>query len=208
MKCSMAQIETAYKSLKKVLPKQQIIIAGGAVRDAIHGKDVKDLDVFIRPINSPWDDDPSEANDTVEDAVSSLNKALFHSGFNLSKQRLGSKGYAGNAIRDVWHWESGPLGIPLDLIFVDGDPHDSVAKFDFGICQASFGYYGLRTRREFQRDALNKVITYYHYPNPHLTHQQAVAAREKSQEHAARILAKYPGWKCHNITPATGGVTF
>lgn len=196
MKLTIPRLQQFYDQLKRSMEDCTIIIAGGAVRDALNGREVKDLDVYIQ-CGLDWDKDPCDVAEEVESVIFTWNKQFFSKGKCLSEEIVdgGQGAYKGISIQTVWHWDHACGDLPLDLIFVNRDPSTVVKQeFDFGICQAWVGHYGLKTHPAYWTDSLNRTITY-------LRPTASASLRVKSQEHAGRILTKYPGWKCRGITP-------
>lgn len=129
------------------------IIAGGAVRDRIGGKLVKDIDIFIS--ESEWVKAglhykaPSDWTCLGKGAL-----AQSASGYLTNRQLL-------QVI------DKTPTGAPrpqalieTQLVIVNGDPVDHVHKyFDFGICKAWYDGSYIRCHPEFVRDMTNRTIT-------------------------------------------------
>lgn len=129
------------------------IIAGGAVRDRIGGKPVKDIDIFIS--ESEWVKAglhykaPSDWTCLGKDALSQS-----ASGYLTNRQLL----QVIDKTPPVNHHSD--LIIETQLVIVNGDPVDHVDKyFDFGICKAWYDGSYIRCHSEFVRDMTNQTIT-------------------------------------------------
>lgn len=195
---TIARIQEFYARIKKVLPEYPIAFAGGCVRDVICNRPVKDFDLYIQITD--WDhESPLEASEDIDTCISRLDKLLFSDGKPKSKGHditdEEARSYKDSHIRicDVWGYDHAFNDMPCDVIFVKDELTVTFEDgFDFGLCQAWVGHYGLRTTKWFWRDYHNKIITYMFSP----ADQRQYKA---SQEHLARILPKYPGWRPRDI---------
>lgn len=175
--------------------KAPLVIAGGAVRDVLNNKHVKDIDVFVQVPD--WEHNPLEASELIEEVVAAVNKLFYAPG--VSRETVIITDPNGDCdvsdvsnydIHSVWHWESGFNSMPVDIVFIKGDPSKCYEAFDFGLCRALVSpIYGLRTSRAYQRDSLNQEITFL------LDDSQ----RDRSRIHLSHFLPKYPGWKVKKI---------
>lgn len=196
---TIARLMGFYKSLCKMVgTAYPLCIAGGAIRDVLCKKPVKDFDIFIQITD--WEDEPEEASGDIDFIVSQLNRLFFGEGYSKSstsvKQR-GSKSYGDSHIEiaEVWAWEHGFNDMPCDVIFISHEPAVAVTDgFDFGICQAWIGFYGLRTTSNFWKDYHNQTLTYMF--NRHSGNEEQY---KSSQAHLVRLLEKFPGWKSRDI---------
>jgi len=181
-----------YNRLKRLptLQKCSIVFAGGCVRDILCQKPVKDLDLFIQ-VPADWTTETVEAIELMDECVGALNKYFYESG--VSKSNLvveGNTRSGGAKVYHVWAWSHTFADLPMDLIFVNDDPHTYVkTEFDFGICQAWYGYGGLHTTSAYRTDYLNKTITFIGDPT----------MKEFCANHAMRLAAKFPNWGFRNF---------
>lgn len=195
---TIARIQEFYSRVKRVLPEFPLAFAGGCVRDVICGREVKDFDLYIQVTD--WEEtSPAEADSDIDLCIERLNKLLFSSGKTKSRgieiENEEARSYKDShiTIYDVWGYEHAFNDMPCDVIFVKDDLQTVFEdSFDFGICQAWVGHYGLRTTKWFWKDYHNKTITYMF--NPIDAKQYA-----SSQAHLARILPKYPDWRPRDI---------
>lgn len=172
-----------------------LVMAGGAVRDTINKRKVKDFDFFV---NVPdWEDDGLEAVEAIERVVEALNKQFYAPGEVRETVRVGDADNGasdcnGYDIHSVWHWEHGYNDMPVDVVFIRGEVAKAYDAFDFALCQALVSpLYGLRTTTKFQRDVCDKTITYIGTDE----------GRDRSKIHLGHFLAKYAGWKVRGIAP-------
>lgn len=174
-----------------------LVIAGGAVRDVLNNRPVKDIDVFMQVPD--WEHNPLDASELIDDVVAAVNKLFYTTGVSRDSLIVSDPDCQGDAsdvsydIHSVWHWTCGFNCLPCDIVFIREDPAKCYEAFDFGICQALVSpSYGLRTSRAYQRDALDRKITFL------LGDEE----RERSRIHLSHFLPKYPGWKVSGIAIA------
>lgn len=192
-----------YDQLRKALPLHVkdgfgIAIAGGCVRDTLLKRPIKDIDIMIE-VRS-WYNDPHETEEDIDYIVEQLDKLFFTKGQCKSAISVESRRgrYSGSHmdLASVWGWEHGFNDYPVDVLFVAQHPSDEIKEqFDFGICQAWVGFYGLETTRAFWKDQTDKTITYLRKDGV-----TSPAQLEACGKHATRLLAKYPGWKLLGIS--------
>lgn len=147
-------------------------LTGGAMRDLLHGKPIKDLDIFVRYCNSAMAD--------VDDE--------FH--FNHCYQRINSDvaTYLGmTEVLGVSGYDMKPY--PLNIIYLDDSVTDTldeiITRNDFGICQVGLGCNGqIAWTEAFEKDVVNKTFT----NTRHNDWPRAIKWWERLQE-------KYPGYQ-------------
>lgn len=183
---------TMKQAIKAAAP---LVIAGGAVRDVLNNRPVKDIDVFMQVPD--WEHSAFEASELIDEVVAAVNKLFYSSG--SPRESLTIEAESGEAsdisydIHSVWHWAHGFNNLPCDLVFIKEDPAACYEAFDFGLCQALVSpAYGLRTSRAYHQDALNRKITY-------LLGSQGEEQRQRAKRHLNRFLPKYSGWKVSGI---------
>jgi hypothetical protein len=183
---------------------KEAIIAGGAVRDILNKRPVKDVDIFLR----------SRGN---QNKNRKFLKKVFKSAGIRVKEQVVSDGssprhdqFPGPAAGEIksWAFEShrtidknqteswkviaGPDNTEYNVVFISGRvskwTHNHVfvdallRGFDVGLCQAAFDGRRLITTTAFKEDVRLKTIT---LTQPNNT----------SKEHLARIAKKYPDWQ-------------
>lgn len=187
-------------TLKKASPDISLVCAGGAVRDILNNRPVKDFDFFVQ-LSADWEKSPGDAAEEIDDLISYWNRVFYSQGLiretqivplhNDGRDSSLASDVSGCDIHSVWHWDHGFNDMPCDIVFVRHEPAKCIDNFDFGICQAYVsGNYGLRTSRAYQRDAFDKRITYV----------GSDEGRERSRRHLNNFYPKYDGWKVSGIT--------
>lgn len=150
------------------------ILAGGALRDAGHGKtdEVKDLDFFV----------------SAETDLSTLECWLAAHEYTLSNSvDLGSvltDEKTEVSVSRVFKHPQG--GVEVNVIWMaDGmKPSDRVSTFDFGICQIALSAFGPILTQAFHVDAVCSTFTLISCPN--------VENFGRSMRRFERLRAKYP----------------
>ncbi len=192
--------------LAKCFPRADIAIAGGAVRDILHNKPVKDIDCFIyldpvkaqsRPLDeliTTWHCD-EELYMQWYDGCSELATKLYcewQGKWHPEHRSLGlrnDRGYSYGAFSLV-DFPKGPHMHPVQLVFINEHPFDNVKNhFDFGLSQCWVTQAGLGMTSAYWADRERHRITYLRSkvePNEQ--------RRKSSKERAVRLQAKYPGW--------------
>lgn len=153
----------------------QIVLAGGAPRDLILGKEIKDLD-FIIAIGGK-----------SIDWVTDLSKKLYKLNFRLiSDKKKNSKYEKAFAVYENKEDE-------VQVIFTE---HKDVSyfisdTFDIGLCMVAIGPKGnFHVWDAFMKDARNKTLTLY--ARPSLTGAQL---KKCVNDHFPRLLKKFPDFE-------------
>ncbi|WP_320535304.1 hypothetical protein [Robbsia andropogonis] len=140
------------------------IIAGGAIRDAVLHRLVKDFDVYVE--NTP-------AN----------MEALQRRFPNMTLLDTESDDYEGAAPMLLVVYEANERhdGKPIQIMLVRRDPVEYVQSvFDFGLCKAYLcNTLGLVLEPEFIQDVRAKTITYYPSDDNHYSETRAQRLSEK-----------------------------
>lgn len=162
------------EALKRGLPTDSAVhIAGGAVRDTILGRDIRDVDFFL--------------DDTCSDAATPLLRALGY--VKLGEWRQYEM-FSDPNIARVAKFEKADETIPLCLIGLKGPctPERNVARFDFGICMAHYDGDTPITTDAFDQDADNKTFTLLRADNSSqfaysmVRHQKLTATRYRDYQ--------------------------
>jgi hypothetical protein len=158
----------------------EAIIAGGALRDLVFGKPVKDVDVFIAHV-------PSEAfldEITGADADDILSGVLWQP--NLVEA---AASYAGLDRFGIASLHTAYVGRhTVNIITYSGDltPETLVNRVDFGPCQIAWDGARVILGDQFLADAAAKTWTYQG--------ERAEGDIERSKRRAERFAERYPDW--------------
>jgi hypothetical protein len=131
-------------ALQRALP-GNTHIAGGAVRDTVLERPIRDVDIFLHE----------------PDAVTAA--ALLRSEFAYVKvgEWTTYEGFSDPMVTRVAKFEKADETIPICLIGLREDlvPYRNVKRFDFGICMASWDGDEIRTTDECKRDMEGRAFT-------------------------------------------------
>lgn len=165
-------------SIKHILKEMQqiapCIVAGGAVRDTLNGRYVKDVDIFM----------DSAHYKTFTRQVSHGEWRLL--GSDETEYRLA------NVVSKVFENTRG-YDYPVQVVFTTTDPEEYVTRyFDFGICKAWYDGTRIHCHKDFVRDVNNKTITMcMDDKSLHRAYSNVPYALKHMQAHAQRIQQKY-----------------
>lgn len=160
----------------------ETIIAGGAVRDTVTGKPVKDIDIFVM---LSGDDDKASAK--FAESCAKLAKELkgelemdaspesYGGTFDLARITVKEEGEDDKIYEIIGIWEEYP----------DNDVHD----YDFGLSQMFATGCGIFMTPAAAKDLQNKTITYMHAGR-----WREEDNRLRSKRRLARLRAKYSDW--------------
>lgn len=173
-----SHFQTAWKQKKRRYNPPSIAIAGGAVRDLLHNRPIKDIDIFCYcEDDKTW----ALAGDTIADAL--YGEAKFS----------GDPDYGENAFSlcDI------PTGLhmhPVQLVQIGDEPLDHIkATFDFGLsCCYIDGGGNLHCLPQYWKDHFDQKIRYIGHrggkqPDPYQV--------ESSRKRLLRLREKYPSWR-------------
>jgi hypothetical protein len=121
-------------------------IAGGAVRDTILERPIRDIDIFL-------------PHTTGDQAVALLRTEFGYVKVGEWKQY---EHFSDPAVVRVAKLEKADETIPICLIGLTKDlaPDDNIARFDFGVCMAAWdGTGAMITNDDFKRDIESKTFT-------------------------------------------------
>src|SRR5262249_9459251 len=119
--------------------------AGGAVRDTILDRPIRDIDIFL--------------HHTAGDPAAALLRTKF--GYVKVGEWVQYAHFSDMVVR-VAKFEKADETIPICLIGLAEalSPHDNIARFDFGICMAAWASGdSMITSNDFKRDIESKTIT-------------------------------------------------
>jgi hypothetical protein len=122
-------------------------IAGGAVRDTILGREIKDIDIFLPVVHT--------------DAGAALLRSRF--GYVKVGEWHQYLMFSDPMVEIVAKFEKADATIPICLIGLKDEltPQENVERFDFGVCMAFWTGGQLVTNDQFKRDAESKSFTLY-----------------------------------------------
>jgi hypothetical protein len=121
-------------------------IAGGAVRDTLLERQIRDIDIFVR----------NDASDKAADVL----RARF--GYVKVGQWERYEHFSDPMVARVAKFEKADETIPICLIGLveDLNARDNIARFDFGVCMAAWsGGDFMHTDDRFKRDVESKTFT-------------------------------------------------
>lgn len=163
-------------------PNTSCIIAGGAVRDTLNGRPVKDIDVFLEsgPADIP--------------GCQKLADKLYDSDFEGFGQHKDEDYPENDNTFSVVNLNKGIGSTPCQLIFLNRDPVENVKQhFDFDISKCWVTRYKTWGAPDFQRAMVAKRITYC--PGTKANAEQKASSRER----LLRLKDKYPEWHFNAI---------
>jgi hypothetical protein len=125
----------------------RVHIAGGAVRDTLLDRPIRDVDVFLPH--------------TVGDQAAALLRTKF--GYVKVGEWKQYLDFSDPMVARVAKFENADETIPICLIGLTEDlsPYDNIARFDFGACMAAWdgGSTSMITSNDFKRDIESKTVT-------------------------------------------------
>jgi Poly A polymerase head domain len=162
------------EALQRAIP-GSIHIAGGAVRDTILGRPIKDIDIFL--------------HHTAGDVAATLLRSEF--GYVKLGEWKQYEFFSDPMVVRVAKFEKADETIPLCLIGLaeDLNPHDNIKRFDFGVCMAAWtGGDSMFTNGSFKRDVEGETFTLYRADN--------LAQFSYSMVRFEKLTAgRYEGWQ-------------
>ena len=144
MTISMYDYADLLAELQTIAPSAHI--AGGAVRDTLLEKPIRDVDVFMD-------------NEHVEEAAKVLRSRL---GFVKVGAWVQYEGFSDPAMTCVAKFEKADETIPVCIIGLKSwcaAPDANIARFDFGVCMAAFDGENTIRAPEFDADVESKTFT-------------------------------------------------
>lgn len=205
---SLQQLQALCGMVNDSFPHAHVVIAGGALRDTLHEKPVKDLDVFIRldidsddeRLYQEWYDGCTKLACKLGNGYSDITtwvgsnnwppRPIEGSG-SLDPDLKGSrnnKGYSYGAFSLV-DFTPGYYNTPVQLVFIAEDPVKNVRDhFDFGLSQVYCTRNTLRMFPPYWKDKDLKRITYT--PSVEPNDQRIMSSMLRLR----RLQEKYAGW--------------
>lgn len=156
-------------------------IAGGCLRDLLHGKPYKDIDL--------WTCEPAAQFDG-EDWWACVQKfaAALHCEKPTVRELVDGTSYA-RGVLSIADMTSGWHMVPVQVINYEDDctPFEMISGFDYGLCQIGLNERRLFTTQAYNRDHDLHRITLI---NPPATKGRADRARTRHQQ----LRERYVGW--------------
>jgi len=177
------------KQIKADVP--DVILAGGAIRDVYHDKQIKDYDFFISRDNR--DADIYDEDFWIETLNLNTTGILCDHIRNVSDDEDGSCSDS-NHVEIVWEIEkySGEI---YNIVILDINPEKYVNEyFDIGLCKVYTDGNRLRLTSDFTHDSRYGVLTIVAND---MTKQEFFRMMDN---HVHRLKQKYRGWKL--VVPA------
>ena len=136
------------EALQRALPGRPHI-AGGAVRDTILERPIRDVDIFL--------------HEPAADEAAALLRSEF--GYVKVGEWKRYAGFSDPLVERVAKFEKADETIPVCLIGLKEDltPEDNVERFDFGVCMAYWqgGSRSIQTTDQFKKDVEQQTFTLY-----------------------------------------------
>jgi hypothetical protein len=183
---TVAQLQTCVTKIRRCHSDREVVIAGGALRDIICGKPIKDIDIFIQG--------------TMPDHYCSGLHYRLEEDFALGTHDSDYEIFAASPLStyggysDFWtiEYPVGWFGLPVQLVYVDTQDlrADLMECFDFGLSRIWCDERRLRWTSEFEFDRANKRLSFY-----------GSGWGQTSPERLARIQAKYSDYRFRNLAP-------
>jgi hypothetical protein len=171
------------------------VIAGGALRDLILGREIKDIDVFAHAngnYDTPW---------TSAQLKGCMDHYLGPSKISINEAFAKACPAITGVVCAVEIWARYTLPNPVQLILTPFPVtlRSAVARIDFGLCRVAYDGKTLYRSPEFDYDAENKQFTLYRADNDR--------QYWRSQARWERFQAKYEGWPMDVTAEALKGAT-
>lgn len=148
------------------------VIAGGAVRDFLLGREIKDIDIFL------------QSHGFIAD------EKIARFAFDGIKLQLTNGSYRPAEIGEVgtlWVYDD-PFGTPVQLIFLDINesvtPAIAIEHCDFGLCRVAFDGEQLHMSGHFIADLAGQTMT--------LRRDMTTNNVERSKRRFDRLSVKFP----------------
>lgn len=151
--------------VRREFPGSHPVIGGGALRDSILGRPIKDVDVLLRAKDHEHLD--SELTTYVRPPI------------------IVQHGYGRADMYGCWNVKEQLCGYDVQLILADfEDLHDLAHTFDIGLCRVTYDGTELYVSPEFTQDAADKAFRIRRADNQY--------ELERSLRRVTRLQQKYP----------------
>jgi hypothetical protein len=153
------------------------VLAGGAVRDTLNNKPVKDIDIFVGPAV------------TVEDLRKFDDGLQWTSQFSASTVEAYKQFFGDELVEVIKGYDPNSISTPQVQVIVMKQPvtlASALSSADFGFCQVGLqrNSLGIFATQAFMDDQLNNTAT--------LTRSRRHKNFERSFDRASRLREKYP----------------
>lgn len=153
-------------------PGSHPVIGGGALRDSILGRPIKDVDVFLR----------AKDHDNLDSELTTF----------IRPPIIVQHGYGRADMHGAWDFKQQLCGFDVQLILADfEDLQDLAHTFDIGLSRVTFDGRALYVTKEFEEDAADKAFRIRRADN----HYEV----ERSLRRIERHSVKYPEFS-HVVT--------
>lgn len=164
---TLEQFDRILEVIRREFPGSRPVIGGGALRDSILGKPIKDVDVFLRA---------KDHNYTLD---SGLTKRIRCSPQTLAYGRADMHG--------AWDFYQHLEGYPVQLILADFENLEDLAHtFDTGLSRVTYDGEQLYVSPEFAQDVADKAFRVRRADNPY--------ELERTLKRIKRHQEKYPDY--------------
>ena len=165
----------ALTSIRAVHPMlESAVIAGGALRDLDNGREIRDIDIFVR----------GEGEKDLFACRERLLEAGFEVGY-YDPDKLYPVG-ENNEVVGYFDVHVEAVEQPFQLIVVKWDTAKIVDRFDFGICKIAFDGRDLVVHPDYTEDKAAQQFR--------ICRERDRSQLEASVHRYARLAQKYPGW--------------
>ncbi|HDR8931708.1 TPA: hypothetical protein QDA84_001734 [Burkholderia vietnamiensis] len=168
---------------REVFGVNDLIIAGGAVRDTLNIRPVKDIDMFVSLARHT--DVQEEMSEWFAHACGNIAAGLGVDGSQTFRETPAEYG----PLVDFCEIPTTPFGVPLQIILIDDDPVDDVHKYDFGLSQCFVTPNATFKTDAYLSDERRCRITY-------TPSAQDLAAMLRSKARLGRLRSKYEFYEC------------
>lgn len=177
-----ADWQALIRAIRAVCP--SAVLAGGALRDLLLDRPIKDLDVFIE----------AGSMQRAEEAMADLQARGFAITFEPGEltaypedQNLEVVAVADLTPPKACMAYAGLQPLPVQLIFTNWPSANIMDRFDYGICQVVYDGEEITFGPHFNSDRVGEVFR--------LRRDRPTPISMRGSVHRyARLLAKYPGW--------------
>lgn len=174
-----------------------VVLAGGAVRDALLERDIKDYDLFVAEtvlIGTDAGDLADKIEDHLDLPIGAISVLYTYEDCETP---------FGQEVNCIMNWNHPENGIECQLIFLKGfsistEPKEFTDRLDFNICRAALTTQGWHIDTRFFVDVRTKRFTF-----DDSGRSGAALDFDRSQRRFSRLHNKYPGYLLATSTERT-----